>query len=105
MNRRVRLTARLGAAPACLFQPELGADVRKMATAILSPFQQGIERWAKLLSPVREAILHLWRNLVVDCSLDDAVSLQLTKLLREHLLRNCRNRAFEVGKAQNLAAE
>jgi len=41
----------------------------------------------------------------VDCSLDDAVGLQLTKLLREHLWGNRRNRTLQVGKAQNFAAE
>jgi len=41
----------------------------------------------------------------MDYPLHDAVGLQLTKLLREHLLGNCRNRAIQVGKAQSFAAE
>ena len=36
---------------------------------------------------------------------DDAVPLQLPKLLGQHLLRDAGNRALEVGEAQRLAAK
>ena len=41
----------------------------------------------------------------MDYPLDDSIGFQLTKLLREHLLGNRRDRAFHVGESQDLAAE
>ena len=42
---------------------------------------------------------------MVDDSPDDSIDFQLAKLLREHLLGNRRNRAFQLGESQHLAAE
>ena len=36
---------------------------------------------------------------------DDTVAHELPKLLGEHLLRHIRNRAFEIGEPQRLAAK
>src|SRR5256885_540118 len=69
------------------------------------PFEQGVERRAQRLAPVRETVLHLGRNLVVDRPLDDAIVLQLAQLLREHLLRDFRDCALQVGEAQYPATE
>lgn len=41
----------------------------------------------------------------MDSPLDDSIGFQLAKLLREHLLRDRRNRAFQVGESQDPAAE
>jgi len=57
------------------------------------PFEQGVERWAQRLSPLRQAVLHLRRNLVMDDPADDSVSFHLAKLLDEHLLGNGGNRS------------
>src|SRR6185295_2381629 len=57
------------------------------------------------LPPLREAILDSRRDFSVHNAHDDAVPLQLTKLLGQHLLRDARNRALEVGEAQRLPAK
>lgn len=41
----------------------------------------------------------------MDYPLDDSIGFQLPKLLREHFLRDRRNRAFQIRESQNLAAE
>src|SRR5689334_9862327 len=69
------------------------------------PFQQGIKCWTQGLTPLRQAVLNLGWNLVVDGAADDSVGFHLAKLLDEHLLGNGRDRPFQVGKAQDLAAE
>ena len=50
-------------------------------------------------------ILDLRRDFSVHNSRNDAVPLQLPKLLGQHLLRDARNRALQVGEAQRLAAK
>lgn len=87
------------------FDLELGACIVSTGTAHLRPLEQGVERRAKRLAPGREAILHLRRHLVVDGSAHNSVGFQLAELLRQHLLRNRRNRTLQVGEAQNLATE
>ena len=72
---------------------------------MLSPSQQSVERRAERLSPLGEVIFDLRRNCGVHDSCDDAVLLQLTKLLSQHLLGDARDRALQVGEAQRLAAE
>jgi hypothetical protein len=72
---------------------------------LLGPSQELVESRTERLSPVREAVLDLRRDFSVHSARDDAVALQLPKLLRQHLLRDARNRALEVGEAQRLAAE
>ena len=42
---------------------------------------------------------------MVDDPADDAVAFHLPQLLDQHFLRNARNRAFEIGKTQQLAAK
>lgn len=64
-----------------------------------------LERRAERLSPFGELIFDLRRNCGVHDSCDDAVLLQLAKLLSEHLRGDARNRALQVGEAQRLAAE
>ena len=87
------------------FDLELGAGIGSTDTAHLRPFEQGVERRAKRLAPGREAILHFRRHLIVNDSPHDPIGFQLAELLREHLLRDPRYRALQVGEAQNLAAE
>ena len=41
----------------------------------------------------------------IDLAHDDAVRLHTTKLLAEHLLRDVRNDALQIGEAQDLAPE
>ena len=72
---------------------------------MLAPCQQSIERRTKGLSPFGEVIFDLRRNRRVHDSRDDAVPLQLTKLLRQHLLRDARDRALQIREAKGLAAE
>jgi len=50
-------------------------------------------------------ILDLRRDFSVHNARNDAVPLQLPKLLGQHLLRDARNRALQVGEAQRLAAK
>src|SRR5712664_3494148 len=69
------------------------------------PFQQGVERRAQCLSPLRQAILDLGWNLMMDDSSDDPIGFHLAKLLDEHFLRNRGNRPFQVREAKHFAAE
>jgi hypothetical protein len=64
-----------------------------------------LERWAQRLSPLRQAVLHLRRNLVMDDPADDSVGFHLAKLLDEHLLGNGGNRSTQVREAQHVATE
>ena len=41
----------------------------------------------------------------MDYPLDDSIGFQLAKLLREHFLRDRRNRTLQIRESQNLAAE
>ena len=72
---------------------------------MLGPSQEFVERRTERLPPLREVILDLRRDFSVHNARDDAVPLQLPKLLGQHLLRDARNRALEVGEAQRLAAK
>jgi hypothetical protein len=67
--------------------------------------EEFVESRTERLSPLSEVILDLRRNFSVHNARDDAVALQLPKLLGQHLLRDARNRALEVGEAQRLAAK
>src|SRR4029077_10852058 len=51
----------------------------------IHPFQQGVECRTERLPPIRQAVLHLRRNLMVDKPPHDAVSLHLPQLLNQHL--------------------
>src|SRR5437867_10599140 len=57
------------------------------------PFEQGVEHRAQRLSPLRQTVLHLRRNLVMNDPADDYVDCRLAKLLDEHLLGNGGNRS------------
>ena len=81
------------------------STIASTVVVLLDPSEQCIECRAQRLAPGRDSILHLRRNLGVNGSFDDPIGFQLAKLLREHLLRNLRNRAFQVGESQHLAAE
>src|SRR6266849_10349482 len=61
---------------------------RRWRVARLRPGQQRIKSGTQLLSPLRQAILHLRRHLMVDNPPDNAVVLQLRELLDQHLLRD-----------------
>jgi hypothetical protein len=82
-----------------------GAGIRGWAAAALRPLQQRIERRTKGLPPGREVVFHLRRHLAVDDPMNDSIGFQLAKLLHEHLLRDRRNRAFQVRKTQDFAAK
>jgi hypothetical protein len=69
------------------------------------PFQQRIQRRAERLPPAREAVLDLGRNPRVDGAPDDAVGFHLPELLDEHLLRDRRDRPFQIREAQHFASE
>jgi len=81
------------------------ASRSRLAGSRLAPRQKSVERGAKSLSPGGERILDLWRNLGMNDPSHHAVALQLPELLREHLLRDVGNRAFEVRESEHLAAE
>jgi hypothetical protein len=72
---------------------------------LLGPSQEFVESRTERLPPLREAILDFRRDFSVHNARNDAVSLQLPKLLGQHLLRDARNRALELGEAQRLAAK
>ena len=78
---------------------------RQSHRLLLGPSQELVERRTERLSPLCEVILDLRRDFSVHDARDDAVFLQLPKLLGQHLLRDARNRALEVGEAQRLAAK
>ena len=69
------------------------------------PFQQRIQSWTQRLPPVREAVLDLGRHLVMNEAADDPIPLHLSKLLNQHLLGHRGDRAPQLGKAPDVAAE
>ena len=69
------------------------------------PFQQRIQSWTQRLPPVREAVLDLGRHLVMNEAADDPIPLHLSKLLNQHLLGHRGDRASQLGKAPDVAAE
>jgi hypothetical protein len=69
------------------------------------PFEQRVERRAQCLSPFRQAIFNLGRDLMVDDAPHDSIGLHLTELLNKHLLRNRGDRPLEVREAQQLSIE
>jgi hypothetical protein len=71
----------------------------------LSPTEQRIQRGTKCLSPFGKPIVHLGWHLRVNRANHDAVSLQLTQLLREHLLRHAWNQLLQIGEVLNLTTE
>jgi len=80
----------------------LGVSPRRL---LFGPSQEFVESRTERLPPLREVILDLRWDLSVHNARNDAVPLQLPKLLGQHLLRDARNRAVEVGEAQRLAAK
>ena len=88
--------------------PELAERPRVGAASVLAqgrPPQQGVQRRAKGLAPVGEAVLDLGRHLRMDGAAHDAVPLHLAQLLDQHLLGDRRDRALEIRETQNLAPE
>ena len=73
--------------------------------AFSRPFQEGIERWAQSLPPIRQAVLDLRRHLMVDDPPHDPVVLHLAKLLDQHLLRDRGYRPFQIGKSKHVSTE
>jgi hypothetical protein len=69
------------------------------------PGEERVERRTKRLSPRGHSILDLRWNLRVHDALDDSVVLELAKLLDEHLLRDGRDRALELGEPKRPASE
>jgi hypothetical protein len=69
------------------------------------PSEQGIEHRTQGLTPVREAVLHLRRNLRVRDPSHHAVSLHLPELLAQHLLRYGGYRSLQLREALDLASE
>ena len=58
----------------------------------LRPRKEFVERRTEGLTPFSQVVLDLWRRLGVDYARDDAVTLQVPKLLDQHLLWDRRNR-------------
>src|SRR4029453_18379622 len=71
----------------------------------LRPREELVERRTEGLAPLGQVVLDLWRHLWVDDPRNDAVALELPKLLDQHLLRDGRNRALEIREAQLPAPE
>src|SRR6266576_6150047 len=69
---------------------------RSRLAELLAPCQKSVKGRAKRLSPASELILDLWRDLGMHDPPDHAIALQLSELLREHLLGNGRYRSLEV---------
>jgi hypothetical protein len=70
-----------------------------------NPLQQRVERRAQGLSPVREAVVHSWRDLRMNEAPDDAIAFHLTQLLNQHLFRHGRYGTSQLGESSDLAAE
>src|SRR6202040_1780967 len=71
----------------------------------IDPLQHRVQRRTQRLTPHRETVFHLGRYFRIGLTHDDAVRLHSTKLLPKHLLRDVRNCALQIGKAQHLATE
>ena len=54
---------------------------------------------------MRQAIFDLGWNLMMDDATDDPIGFHLAQLLDQHLLRNRRDRTFQVREAEHVAAE
>jgi hypothetical protein len=79
------------------------AVVSALLLSQIGPLQDGVQRRTECLAPRRETVFHLRRYLGVDFAHDNPVSLHLTELLAEHLLRDVRNRSLQIREAQHLA--
>jgi hypothetical protein len=68
--------------------------LRRFAQRLLEfdPRQQRVERRAQGLSPVREAVVDLGRDLGMNEAPDDAISFHLAQLLNQHFFRHGRHR-------------
>src|SRR6202040_2636731 len=71
----------------------------------IDPLQHRVQRRTQRLTPHRETVFHLGRYYRIGLTHDDAVRLHSTKLLAKHLLRDVRNCALQVRKAQHLATK
>src|SRR4051812_4275589 len=110
MTGHPRSTARLSvgtyqASPSHLRSTLENIRGRTQRWPLVGPRQDGIERRAEGLTPLGELVFHLWWYLRVDRSHHEAVGLQTTQLLPEHLLRDGGYRPLQVGEAHHLAAE
>src|SRR5258707_9323092 len=80
-------------------------DVFAELLSEIYPCQQRIQSWTQRLPPVREAVLDLRRHLMMNEAADDPIPLHLSKLLNQHLLGHRGDRAPQLGKAPDVAAE
>src|SRR6267142_2770610 len=74
-------------------------------TASFRPLQKLVERRAKRLAPVGQAVFHLGRHLIVNDAAHDAIAFHLAQLLSEHLLRDARNCPLQLREALHLPTE
>src|SRR5258707_15416851 len=79
------------------------ADVFGQSLSHSHPFQQRVQRWTQRLPPVREAVLDLWRYLMMNEAADDPIPLHLSKLLNQHLFGHGGGRPPQLGKETDLA--
>src|ERR1043166_854012 len=68
----------------------------------LAPVAHGIQGPLERTTVVGQGILHFRWDGLIHAAMDDAVCLQLAKLLDEHLFRNAGNEAAQLGKAAGL---
>src|SRR4029077_15826523 len=69
------------------------------------PLKQLIERGTERLAPRGQAVLDTRRALCIGDTSNDAILLELTELLVQHLLRDSRQRAFELAEPLDTSAE
>ena len=76
-----------------------------MLIALGGPFEKRIESRAKCLTPVGQAVFDLGRDLMMNDAANDPVGFHLAKLLDQHLLRDRRDRALQLGESKHLSAK
>src|SRR3984893_8066009 len=71
----------------------------------VDPLQHRVQCRTQRLTPRRETVFHLGRYFRIGLAHDDAISLHLTKLLAEHLLRDFGNCTLQLREAEDFATE
>jgi len=71
----------------------------------VGPLQNRVQCRTQRLTPWRETVFHSGRHFRIGLTDDDAIRLHSAKLLAKHLLRDIRNCALQIGKAQHFATE
>ena len=91
--------------PSVRSHPFLTSPTCSHVLPAVGPLQNRVQCRTQRLTPWRETVFHSGRHFRIGLTDDDAIRLHSAKLLAKHLLRDIRNCALQIGKAQHFATE